>query len=75
MDPYTTFQLNHRHIAQKKLNLDQWDPDLSGAHSKKTLEKELIGISESLSTLQYKLYAENKKSLLVVLQGIDASGK
>ena len=75
MDPYTTFQLNHRHKTQRKLNLDPWDLDISGAHSKKTLENELIGISQSLSTLQYKLYAENKKSLLVVLQGIDASGK
>ena len=75
MDPYTTFQLNHRHKTQRKLNLDPWDLDISGAHSKKTLENELIGISESLSTLQYKLYAENKKSLLVVLQGIDGSGK
>jgi polyphosphate kinase 2 (PPK2 family) len=35
----------------------------------------LVGISESLSISQYKFYAENKKSLLVVLQGIDGSGK
>ena len=50
MDPYTTFQLNHRSQTQKKLKMD-WDPDLSGVHSKKTLENELVGISESLSIL------------------------
>ncbi len=75
MDPYTTFQLNHRSQTQKKLKMDHWDPDLSGVHSKKNLENELVGISESLSISQYKFYAENKKSLLVVLQGIDGSGK
>ncbi len=35
MDPYTTFQLNHRSQTQKKLKMDHWDPDLSGVHSKK----------------------------------------
>jgi len=30
---------------------------------------------ESLRTLQYRLYAENKQSVLVILQGLDASGK
>lgn len=75
MDPYITFRVNHKHQTQKKLNLNYWDLDLSEMRSKQTLEKELTEISESLSELQYKLYAENKRSLLVVLQGIDASGK
>src|SRR4051794_37374150 len=30
---------------------------------------------EKLSVLQYQLYAEAKRSVLVVLQGIDAGGK
>ncbi|HEU5120301.1 MAG TPA: PPK2 family polyphosphate kinase [Candidatus Nitrosocosmicus sp.] len=77
MDPYITFQLNYKSQAHQKLNLDYWDLDLdlSEKHSKSTLEKELVEVSESLFELQYKLYAENKRSLLVVLQGIDASGK
>ena len=75
MNPYITFRVNHKRQAQQILNLDYGHLDLSGIHSKLTLEKELIGVSESLSELQYKLFAENKKSLLVLLQGIDASGK
>ena len=39
MDPYTTFQLNHRSQTQKKLKMDHWDPDLSGVHSKKNTRK------------------------------------
>jgi polyphosphate kinase 2 (PPK2 family) len=57
------------------LNVNYWDLELSEMRSKLTFEKELTEISESLSELQYKLYAENKRSLLIVLQGIDASGK
>jgi PPK2 family polyphosphate:nucleotide phosphotransferase len=77
MDPYATFRLNHKRQAQQKLNLDYWDldPDPSEKRSKSALEKELVGVSESLYELQYKLYAENKRALLLVLQGIDASGK
>ena len=30
---------------------------------------------DRLSLLQYRLYAEAKRSVLVVLQGIDAAGK
>src|SRR5437870_4567965 len=30
---------------------------------------------EELADLQYKLYAENRQSLLIILQGMDASGK
>lgn len=30
---------------------------------------------ESLRNLQYRLYAENKQSVLVILQGLDAAGK
>ncbi len=40
----------------------------------KTKEK-LAGIVEELQELQYLLYAENKHALLVILQGMDASGK
>lgn len=40
----------------------------------KTKEK-LPAMQEELQELQYLLYAENKHSLLVILQGMDASGK
>jgi PPK2 family polyphosphate:nucleotide phosphotransferase len=35
----------------------------------------LAGLTERLSVLHQRLYAERKRSLLVVLQGLDASGK
>src|SRR3954469_9548739 len=38
-------------------------------------EEKLKDNIEKLSVLQYQLYAEAKRSVLVVLQGIDAGGK
>ncbi len=40
-----------------------------------SLKKELDGHKESISILQEKLYAQNKYSVLIVLQAIDAAGK
>jgi PPK2 family polyphosphate:nucleotide phosphotransferase len=37
--------------------------------------KELAGLVEQIADLQARLYAEDQRSLLVVLQGIDAAGK
>lgn len=42
---------------------------------KQTTKANLQGILEELNELQNLLYAENKHSLLVILQGMDASGK
>ena len=44
---------------------------LDKAHGKKLLET----LHERLGMLQQRLYAESKRSLLLVLQGLDASGK
>lgn len=43
--------------------------------SKESTKKELNAIISELDDLQNLLYAEHKQSLLVVLQGMDASGK
>jgi len=43
--------------------------------SKSDAEKRLQRIKSRLSDLQYQLYSENKRSLLVVLQAMDAGGK
>jgi PPK2 family polyphosphate:nucleotide phosphotransferase len=44
-----------------------------------TSEKAAVAVTEKISkqirALQYKLYAEGKQSLLIVLQGLDAAGK
>jgi PPK2 family polyphosphate:nucleotide phosphotransferase len=45
----------------------EWDKEKTG----KKIEKMLKRIGE----LQYKMYAQNKYSLLIIFQGIDASGK
>lgn len=42
---------------------------------KKKIEAETIDMVIKIGELQHKLYAEGKQSLLVVLQGMDASGK
>jgi len=59
-----------------KVKLKDWDPDdtlgWGKGHEAKTSTKKAIG---SLDRLQYLLYAEHKRALLIVLQGIDASGK
>ena len=60
----------------KKINLQKLNPDYDfGINEKKPeyiLEQNL---KKRMSDLQYRLYAERKKALLIVFQGIDASGK
>lgn len=43
--------------------------------SKKKIVKETEALAKEIGEWQHKLYAECKKSVLVVLQGVDASGK
>jgi PPK2 family polyphosphate:nucleotide phosphotransferase len=42
---------------------------------KKEMKEKLTGILEKLNELQNLLYAESKHAILVILQGLDASGK
>ena len=58
-----------------KISLSKWHPNESFNKEKMETEKELENILAELSVLQYKLYAEREKSLLIILQGMDASGK
>lgn len=44
-------------------------------HSKKKMVKQTEVLAQEIGELQHILYAEGKKSLLVILQGVDASGK
>lgn len=43
--------------------------------NKNKIELETDRLTSMIGDLQHKMYAENKQSLLVVLQGMDASGK
>jgi PPK2 family polyphosphate:nucleotide phosphotransferase len=58
-----------------RFKLSGIDPsDTYGVEKDDALSK-LEKIREQLASLQYMLYAEGKRALLVVLQGIDAGGK
>ena len=46
-----------------------------GVRSRKAVERETAKLQERLADLQERLYAERARSLLVVLQGMDTSGK
>ncbi|MGL6197055.1 MAG: PPK2 family polyphosphate kinase [Thermoguttaceae bacterium] len=60
-----------------KVNLNKFSPDERehGWHDHDKLDEKLAKNSKKLFDLQYKLYAENKQSLLIVLQALDAAGK
>lgn len=43
--------------------------------NKKKIKKETKKLVKELQDLQFKLFAQGEKALLIVMQGIDASGK
>src|SRR5689334_8283417 len=58
-----------------KIKLRDIDAGATHGIGKPAAEAEFAKIRDRLSALQYLLYAEGKRSLLIVLQGIDAAGK
>jgi PPK2 family polyphosphate:nucleotide phosphotransferase len=58
-----------------KFRLKKFDPDDTFGVSKEHAEAELRHHVDKLQALHELLYAEGKNSLLIVLQGMDASGK
>lgn len=70
--------LRHRLLARpgKTVKLASWDPDdtldlKKGDKTDALVAKNIARLDE----LQYLMYAEHRRGLLVILQGIDASGK
>ena len=60
----------------KKVDLSKHDPrDIAGFKDKDKTKVETEDDSIAIDALQNILYAEGKRSLLVVIQGIDSSGK
>jgi PPK2 family polyphosphate:nucleotide phosphotransferase len=52
------------------------DPDFTdAAHDKHSAEAELAKLETKLRALQYRLYAEGQRSVLICLQALDAGGK
>jgi PPK2 family polyphosphate:nucleotide phosphotransferase len=59
-----------------KIRLKHFDPDYHGKHeSRESALSEIQKNLQKMEQLQYLMYAENKHSLLLVLQGLDAAGK
>jgi len=59
-----------------EIKLSNWDPTFTGGISKRYAENLLENdFINQMSNLQYKLFADKSQALLVVLQGMDASGK
>ena len=62
--------------AGRKVVLSGYDPAATFGYEKgKKLKSRLEELIRRLDKLQYLLYAENKRALLIILQGMDASGK
>jgi PPK2 family polyphosphate:nucleotide phosphotransferase len=75
MDPLKKFLVNPAKSSANQIKLKNWDPLYSWNKSKIDTVTEMEQFSKKISELQYKLFAANKKSLLIILQGPDASGK
>ena len=59
-----------------KIRLKHFDPGYHGKHeSRESALPEIQKNLQRMEELQYLMYAENKHSLLIVLQGLDAAGK
>lgn len=59
----------------ERLRLADHDPGRHSGASKKETEKELEGFAGELAELQEELYGAGQHAVLVVLQGLDTSGK
>jgi PPK2 family polyphosphate:nucleotide phosphotransferase len=59
-----------------EIRLKHFDPGYHGKHeSHQSALPEIEQNLHKMAQLQYRMYAENKHSLLIVLQGLDAAGK
>ena len=59
----------------QKINLSDYDPDDTGKAKKGDADTELQSLGETMAKQQELLYAAQTHSVLIVLQGLDTSGK
>lgn len=72
----TNFSKELRAAPGKRIKLAHWDPgDTLGWEKDRKMKQSLARAIERLDALQYLLYAEHRRALLIVLQGLDAGGK
>jgi PPK2 family polyphosphate:nucleotide phosphotransferase len=68
-----------KHLIVKpgsKVDLSSIDPGFKAPHDSKASSQGLLAkCVQRLAELQYLIYAENRRSLLICLQGLDAAGK
>ena len=59
-----------------RVRLKDYDPDYSDPHEKKKSSRKAVAkLQERMDALQFRLHAEGKRSLLIILQALDAGGK
>jgi PPK2 family polyphosphate:nucleotide phosphotransferase len=59
----------------KRVSLEDFDPRHAGDYHKATAEARLVGLQAELGELQELCYAAQHHAVLIVLQGMDTSGK
>jgi PPK2 family polyphosphate:nucleotide phosphotransferase len=70
------FTNRYRVDGRAKIRLADFDPDDHGdVDDKDAADDRRQANVEAIAALQYRLYAENRRSLLVVLQAMDTGGK
>jgi len=62
-------------VSGGKVDLSQFPTDYDGGIDNKELKEQRSDVWQELAKWQERLYAENKQSLLIVLQAMDAAGK
>jgi PPK2 family polyphosphate:nucleotide phosphotransferase len=66
----------YRVEPDEAFQLAEHDPaDTAGLGDEEAVAAQYSGLSEQISELQERLFAEEERALLIVLQGIDAAGK
>lgn len=66
---------DYRLDGDKKVKLDRWHPNDDGGVERDAAETAMLELHKRMLDLQERLYAGRSHSLLIVLQGRDASGK
>jgi PPK2 family polyphosphate:nucleotide phosphotransferase len=64
-----------RIVPGSDFQLKKLDPGDSGKHGKKSARKRLAELHERMDELQFRLYSEQQRSVLICLQALDAGGK
>jgi PPK2 family polyphosphate:nucleotide phosphotransferase len=65
----------YRVEPDETVSLEEHDPATTESYDADEANEELASLVERIADLQARLYAEEQRALLVVLQGIDAAGK